>query len=90
MAGAFLNQYFQSLVKIVSPLMPPIVVGTVAVLCGYAIAQSSSAILMMLGLDVVSSRILSIEVGMQVDRYFSWTILKKSILEGEWASFQLR
>ncbi|CAN0891211.1 Probable sodium/metabolite cotransporter BASS1, chloroplastic [Linum grandiflorum] len=46
LAGAFLNQYFQSLVKLVSPLMPPIAVGTVAVLCGNAIAQSSSAILM--------------------------------------------
>ncbi|CAN1845334.1 Probable sodium/metabolite cotransporter BASS1, chloroplastic [Linum perenne] len=46
LAGAFLNQYFQSLVKFVSPLMPPIAVGTVAVLCGNAIAQSSSAILM--------------------------------------------
>uniref|UniRef100_A0A6M2EW11 Uncharacterized protein n=1 Tax=Populus davidiana TaxID=266767 RepID=A0A6M2EW11_9ROSI len=90
LVGAFLNQYFQSLVKIVSPLMPPIAVGTVAVLCGNAIAQSSSAILMsgrqvvlgafllhacgfffgyllsrMLGLDVASSRTISIEVGMQ-------------------------
>ncbi|XP_022877348.1 probable sodium/metabolite cotransporter BASS1, chloroplastic [Olea europaea var. sylvestris] len=46
LAGAFLNQYFQSFVKIVSPLMPPIAVSTVAVLCGNAIAQSSSAILM--------------------------------------------
>lgn len=46
LAGAFLNQYFQSLVKIVCPLMPPIAVATVAVLCGNAIAQSSSAILM--------------------------------------------
>ncbi|KAL2496559.1 putative sodium/metabolite cotransporter BASS1 [Forsythia ovata] len=45
LAGAFLNQYFQSFVKIVSPLMPPIAVSTVAVLCGNAIAQSSSAIL---------------------------------------------
>ncbi|KAK3426897.1 probable sodium/metabolite cotransporter BASS1, chloroplastic [Eucalyptus grandis] len=45
LAGAFLNQYFQSLVKLVSPLMPPIAVATVAVLCGNAIAQSSSAIL---------------------------------------------
>ncbi|KAL6506879.1 putative sodium/metabolite cotransporter bass1, chloroplastic [Orobanche hederae] len=90
LAGAFLNQYFQSLVKIVGPLMPPIAVATVAVLCGNAIAQSSSAILMsgrlvvlavallhtsgfffgyvlsrMLGLDVSSSRTVSIEVGMQ-------------------------
>ena len=46
LAGAFLNQYFQSLVKFVSPMMPPIAVATVAVLCGNAIAQSSSAILM--------------------------------------------
>ncbi|KAL3503060.1 hypothetical protein ACH5RR_037509 [Cinchona calisaya] len=90
LAGAFLNQYFQSLVKIVSPLMPSIAVLTVAVLCGKAIAQSSSTILMsgqqvvlatvllhasgfffgyvlsrMLGLDVSSSRTISIEVGMQ-------------------------
>ncbi|XP_055802193.1 probable sodium/metabolite cotransporter BASS1, chloroplastic [Solanum dulcamara] len=90
LAGAFLNQYFKSLVKIVSPLMPPIAVATVAVLCGNAIAQSSSAILMsgqqvvlatallhasgfifgyvlarMLGVDVSSSRTISIEVGMQ-------------------------
>ncbi|KAJ6333186.1 hypothetical protein OIU77_009120 [Salix suchowensis] len=90
LVGAFLNQYFQSLVKIVTPLMPPIAVGTVAVLCGNAIAQSSSAILMsgrqvvlaafllhasgfffgylfsrMLGIDVASSRTISIEVGMQ-------------------------
>ncbi|CAL1386249.1 unnamed protein product [Linum trigynum] len=46
LAGAFLNQYFQSLVKLVSPLMPPIAVGTVALLCGNAIAHSSSAIMM--------------------------------------------
>ncbi|CAK9151756.1 unnamed protein product [Ilex paraguariensis] len=90
LAGAFLNQYFQSLVKFVSPLMPPIAVATVAILCGHAIAQSSSAILMsgrivvlaavllhasgfffgyllsrILGLDVSSSRTISIEVGMQ-------------------------
>nr|XP_009613621.2 probable sodium/metabolite cotransporter BASS1, chloroplastic [Nicotiana tomentosiformis] len=90
LAGAFLNQYFKSLVKIVFPLMPPIAVATVAVLCGNAIAQSSSAILMsgqqvvlaaallhapgfffgyvlsrMLGVDVSSSRTISIEVGMQ-------------------------
>ncbi|KAE9456255.1 hypothetical protein C3L33_11834, partial [Rhododendron williamsianum] len=90
LAGAFLNQYFQSLVKFVSPLMPPIAVATVAVLCGKAIAQSASAILSsggqvvlaaallhasgfffgymlsrMLGLDVSSSRTISIEVGMQ-------------------------
>ncbi|EEF31142.1 probable sodium/metabolite cotransporter BASS1, chloroplastic [Ricinus communis] len=90
LAGAFLNQYFQGLVKFVSPVMPPIAVGTVAILCGNAIAQSASAILMsgqqvvlaasllhasgfffgytlarMLGLDVASSRTISIEVGMQ-------------------------
>ncbi|KAJ8561005.1 hypothetical protein K7X08_027195 [Anisodus acutangulus] len=90
LGGAFLNQYFKSLVKIVSPLMPPIAVATVAVLCGNAIAQSSSAILMsgqqvvlatallhasgfffgyvlarILGVDVSSSRTISIEVGMQ-------------------------
>ncbi|KAL6196658.1 hypothetical protein ACLB2K_032272 [Fragaria x ananassa] len=89
-AGAFLNQYFQGLVKFVSPLMPPIAVATVGVLCGNAIAQSSSAILTsglqvvlassllhasgfffgyvlsrLLGLDVASSRTISIEVGMQ-------------------------
>lgn len=46
LAGALLNQYSQRLVQLVSPLMPPIAVGTVAVLCGHAIAQSSSAILM--------------------------------------------
>ncbi|KAA8524050.1 hypothetical protein F0562_010519 [Nyssa sinensis] len=46
LAGAFLNQYFQSMVKFVSPLMAPIAVATVAVLCGNAIAQSASAILM--------------------------------------------
>ncbi|XP_031269842.1 probable sodium/metabolite cotransporter BASS1, chloroplastic [Pistacia vera] len=90
LAGAFLNQYFPSLVKFVSPLMPPIAVGTVALLCGNAIAQSASAILMsgqqvvlaafllhasgfffgyvlarVLGIDVASSRTISIEVGMQ-------------------------
>lgn len=74
--------------------MPPIAVATVAVLCGNAIAQSSSAILMsgqqvviaaallhasgfffgyvlarMLGVDMSSSRTISIEVGMQVRKY---------------------
>lgn len=34
LAGAFLDQYFQSLVKFVSPLMPPIAVGTVGILWG--------------------------------------------------------
>ncbi|EXB74714.1 putative sodium-dependent transporter yocS [Morus notabilis] len=52
LAGAFLNQYFQGLVRLISPLMPPIAVGTVAILCGNAIAQSSSAILKS-GLQVV-------------------------------------
>ncbi|XWS27409.1 hypothetical protein CRYUN_Cryun26dG0112600 [Craigia yunnanensis] len=90
LGGAFLNQYFQGLVKFVSPLMPTIAVGTVAILCGNAIAQSASAILAsgqqvvlassllhasgfffgyilsrVLGLDVASSRTISIEVGMQ-------------------------
>ena len=46
LAGAFLNQYFQGLVKFVSPLMPLIAVATVAVLCGNAIAQTADAILM--------------------------------------------
>ncbi|KAG4971695.1 hypothetical protein JHK84_037770 [Glycine max] len=45
LAGAFLNQFFQPIVKFVSPLMPPIAVITVAILCGNAIGQSSSAIL---------------------------------------------
>ena len=96
LGGAFLNQYFQGLVKFVSPVMPTIAVVTVAVLCGNAIAQNASAILMsgrqvvlaaallhasgfffgyilsrILGLDVSSSRTISIEVSMQVcDRIF--------------------
>lgn len=95
LGGALLNQYFQPLVKLVSPLMPPMAVATVAILCGNAIAQSSSAILMsggqvilasallhasgfffgyilarMLGIDVSSSRTISIEVGMQVNLIF--------------------
>ncbi|KAK1416694.1 hypothetical protein QVD17_25809 [Tagetes erecta] len=90
LVGAFMNQYFKGVVKFISPLMPPIAVATVAVLCGNAIAQSSSAILMsgqqvvlaavllhasgfffgyffsrILGIDVSSSRTISIEVGMQ-------------------------
>ncbi|XP_028758710.1 probable sodium/metabolite cotransporter BASS1, chloroplastic [Neltuma alba] len=90
LAGAFLNQFFQPIVKFFNPLMPPVAVATVAILCGRAIAQSSSAILMsggqvilascllhafgfsfgyilarMLGIDVSSSRTISIEVGMQ-------------------------
>ncbi|KAK3020123.1 LOW QUALITY PROTEIN: hypothetical protein RJ639_005261, partial [Escallonia herrerae] len=46
LAGALLNQYFQNIVHFISPVMPPIAVATVAVLCGNAIAQSASAILM--------------------------------------------
>lgn len=90
LVGAFMNQYFKGVVKFVSPLMPPFAVATVAILCGNAIAQSSSAILMSgqqvvlaavllhvsgfffgyvlsrtLGIDVSSSRTISIEVGMQ-------------------------
>ncbi|KAL6975567.1 putative sodium/metabolite cotransporter bass1, chloroplastic [Sarracenia purpurea var. burkii] len=90
LGGAFLNHYFHSLVKFVSPFMPPIAVATVAILCGNAIAQSASAILMsgrqvvlaaallhasgfffgyllsrIMGIDVSSSRTISIEVGMQ-------------------------
>lgn len=45
LAGAFMNQYFQRVVKFVSPLMAPIAVGTVAILCGTAIGQNASAIL---------------------------------------------
>ncbi|KAF5728234.1 sodium/metabolite cotransporter BASS1 chloroplastic [Tripterygium wilfordii] len=52
LAGAFLNQYFNGLVKFVSPLMPPIAVASVTVLCGNAIAQNASAILSS-GLQVV-------------------------------------
>ncbi|MBA0675881.1 hypothetical protein Goari_017401 [Gossypium aridum] len=52
LGGAFLNQYFHGFVKFVSPLMPSIAVGTVGVLCGNAIAESSSAILAS-GLQVV-------------------------------------
>lgn len=88
--GALLNQYCNSLVEFVSPLMPFIAVATVAILCGSAIAQNASAILSsglqvvlavcllhglgfsfgyllsrMLGIDVSSSRTISIEVGMQ-------------------------
>ncbi|CAH8320214.1 unnamed protein product [Eruca vesicaria subsp. sativa] len=90
LAGAFLNQYFQRVVKFVTPLMAPIAVGTVAILCGTAIGQNASAILTsgkqvvlacallhisgflfgylfsrLLGIDVASSRTVSIEVGMQ-------------------------
>jgi BASS family bile acid:Na+ symporter len=45
LAGAFLNQYFQKMVKVVSPVLAPIAVGTVAILCGTAIGQNASAIL---------------------------------------------
>lgn len=89
--GALLNQYCNSLVEFVSPLMPLVAVGSVALLCGSAIAHNASAILSsglqvvisvcclhgsgfffgyvlsrMLGIDVSSSRTISIEVGMQV------------------------
>ncbi|XP_074590597.1 putative sodium/metabolite cotransporter BASS1, chloroplastic isoform X2 [Curcuma longa] len=90
LVGAVLNQYCNSLVEFVSPLMPLIAVATVALLCGSAIAQNASAILSsglqvvisvaclhgsgfffgyvlarVLGIDVSSSRTISIEVGMQ-------------------------
>lgn len=96
LVGAFMNQYFKGVVQFVSPVMPPIAVATVAVLCGNAIAQSASAILMsgqqvvlapvllhtsgfffgyllsrLLGVDVSSSRTISIEVGMQVGNSLS-------------------
>ncbi|XP_042458752.1 probable sodium/metabolite cotransporter BASS1, chloroplastic isoform X1 [Zingiber officinale] len=88
--GAVLNQYCNSLIEFVSPVMPLIAVATVALLCGSAIAQNASAILSsglqvvisvaclhgsgfffgyvlarVLGIDVSSSRTISIEVGMQ-------------------------
>lgn len=91
LAGALLNQYCNSFVHIVSPLMPFVAVATVAILCGSAIAQNAAAILSSgslvvsavcclhacgflfgyllartLGIDVSSSRTISIEVGMQV------------------------
>ncbi|KAJ4809382.1 hypothetical protein LUZ62_021948 [Rhynchospora pubera] len=90
LAGALLNQYCNSFVYVVSPLMPFVAVATVAILCGSAIAQNAAAILSsgslvvlavcclhgcgfffgyilarMLGIDVSSSRTISIEVGMQ-------------------------
>lgn len=46
LVGALLNQYRQSFVKTVSPVMPPIALATVAVLCGNAIAQNAYAIIM--------------------------------------------
>ncbi|XAR68201.1 hypothetical protein NMG60_11003251 [Bertholletia excelsa] len=45
LTGAFLNQYFRSMVRFVSPVMPPIAVGTMAVFIGKAFAQNASAIL---------------------------------------------
>lgn len=102
LGGALLNQYFQPLVKFVNPLMPPMAVITVAILCGHAISQSSSTILTsggqvilaccllhafgfffgyvlarMLGIDVSSSRTISIEVGMQVNLVFYYCIVKR-------------
>ncbi|KAL4200919.1 hypothetical protein AMTRI_Chr02g213540 [Amborella trichopoda] len=90
LVGALMNQYCHGVVKFVSPFMPLTSVLTVALLCGSAIAQNASAILMsgqqvvlaacalhgsgfffgyalsrILGLDVSSSRTISIEVGMQ-------------------------
>ncbi|RDX58529.1 putative sodium/metabolite cotransporter BASS1, chloroplastic, partial [Mucuna pruriens] len=58
LAGAFLNQFFQPIVKFVSPLMPPIAVTTVAILCGNAIAQSSLAILVSGGQVILATFIL--------------------------------
>ncbi|RWW58134.1 hypothetical protein BHE74_00035035 [Ensete ventricosum] len=106
--GALLNQYCSSAVEFVSPLMPLVAVGSVAVLCGSAIAQNASAILSsglqvvisvcclhgsgfffgyvlsrMLGIDVSSSRTVSIEVGMQhlpgsLWQYISWNLADDS------------
>ncbi|KAL2331283.1 hypothetical protein Fmac_018864 [Flemingia macrophylla] len=58
LAGAFLNQFFQPIVKFVSPLMPPIAVTTVAILCGNAMANSSSAILMSGGQVILATVLL--------------------------------
>ncbi|KAF7836604.1 putative sodium/metabolite cotransporter BASS1, chloroplastic [Senna tora] len=58
LGGAFLNQYLQPLVKLVNPLMPPMAVVTVAILCGHAISQSSSAILMSGGQVILASCLL--------------------------------
>ncbi|KAM0998070.1 hypothetical protein EV2_008145 [Malus domestica] len=68
LAGAFLNQYFQGLVKFVSPVMPPIAVALGAI--ASALLHASGFFFgyifsRMLGLDVTSSRTISIEVGMQ-------------------------
>ncbi|KAL0928347.1 hypothetical protein M5K25_000224 [Dendrobium thyrsiflorum] len=54
--GTILNQYYNNLVKFVSPVMPFIAVATVAILCDSAIAQSASAILSS-GLQVVIASI---------------------------------
>ncbi|WOL13020.1 hypothetical protein Cni_G21789 [Canna indica] len=54
LVGALLNQYCNSLVEFVSPIMPLIAVGSVAMLCGSAIGQNASAILSS-GLQVVIS-----------------------------------
>nr|KYP57153.1 putative sodium-dependent transporter yocS [Cajanus cajan] len=58
LAGAFLNQFFQPMVKFVSPLMPPIAVTTVAILSGNAIAQCSSAILVSGGKVILATFLL--------------------------------
>ncbi|KAJ4980439.1 hypothetical protein NE237_031276 [Protea cynaroides] len=58
LVGAILNQYCKSVVEVVSPLMPPIAVLTVAVLCGNAIAQNASSILMSGGQVVLASFLL--------------------------------
>lgn len=58
LAGAFLNQFFQPIVKFVSPLLPLLAVTTVAILCGNAIAQSSSAILVSGGQVILATFLL--------------------------------
>lgn len=58
LAGALLNQFFQPIVKFLSPLMPPIAVTTVAILCGNAMAQSSSAILVSGGQVILATVLL--------------------------------
>lgn len=90
LVGALLNQYCNFLVRLVSPVMPLVAVASVAILCGSAISQNSTAILSsgfqvvlascwlhglgfsfgyiisrLLGVDVSSSRTISVEVGMQ-------------------------
>ncbi|KAG9439213.1 hypothetical protein H6P81_019378 [Aristolochia fimbriata] len=44
--GALLNQYCHWVVRVVSPVMPLIAITTVALLCGGAIAQNATSILM--------------------------------------------